>query len=356
MKKFMFLITALVLGGLTVSATTTNKPNQIDNTTTLRGYGNSFIFVENGIEFSVFPDGQFDFYMPSYSPKVNVYAPGMSISFNSGYDYNPFLQYDEFGAIIQVEHVPIYYDFYGRVSQIGNVFITYNGFGYVSRIGGLYIHYNSYRRFSHYTGYINVFNPYYVYRPWHNYYRVPAYNHCVVYHRPYRKYYNPVRYTYYKPYANNYRRTTAVASRRGQNITRRSELATRPNHTNSVPRRDLGAQSPRANTQTGIKPRRQNTVSPRENSTTSTPRPRNQVATKPRQASKPIKTRKDAQIVKPRTNNQVVTKPRTQSRNLKTRPVVKNNKIERKPKLSNNRTYNKAQKNRQVASNTRSKR
>jgi hypothetical protein len=178
----------------------------------------------------------------------------------------------------------------------------------------------------------------------------------VVYHRPYRKYYNPVRYTYYKPYVNNYRRTTAVASRRGQNITRRSELATRPNHTNSVPRRDLGTQSPRANTQTAIKPRRQNTVSPRENSITSTPRPRNQVATKPRQASKPIKTRKDAQIVKPRTNNQVVAKPRTQSRNLKTRPVVKNNKIERKPKSSNNRTYNKAQKNRQVASNTRSKR
>jgi len=356
MKKFMFLITALVLGGLTVSATTTNKPNQIDNTTTLRGYGNSFIFVENGIEFSVFPDGQFDFYMPSYGPKVNVYAPGISISFNSGYDYNPFLQYDEFGAIIQIEHVPIYYDFYGQVSQIGNIYINYNGFGYVSRIGGLYIHYNSHRRFSHYTGYINVFNPHYVYRPWHNYYRVPAYNHCVVYHRPYRKHYNPVRHTYYKFYKNNYRRTTAVASRRGQNITRSRELATRPNHTNSVPRRDLGTQSPRANTQATMKPRRQNTVSTRENSITSIPRTRNQVATKPRQGSKPIKTRKDAQIVKPRTNNQVVTKPRTQSRNLKTSPVIKNNKIERKPKSSNNRTYNKTQKNRQVASNTRSKR
>src|SRR5690606_37844063 len=120
MKNFMFLITALVLGGLTVNATTTNKPNQIDNTTTLRGYGNSCIVVENGIEFSVFPDGRFEFYMPSYGPEVNVHARGISISFHCGYDYNPFLRYDEFGAIIQIEHVPIYYDFYGRVSQIGN--------------------------------------------------------------------------------------------------------------------------------------------------------------------------------------------------------------------------------------------
>src|SRR5690606_40379512 len=127
-----------------------------------------------------------DFYMPNYGPNVNVYGPGISISFNSGYNYNPFLQYDEYGAIIQVEHVPVYYDFYGRVSQIGNVFVNYNGFGHVSRIGGLYIHYNSYRQYTYYTGYINAFNPYYIYRPWHGYYTVPAYTHCVVYHKPYR--------------------------------------------------------------------------------------------------------------------------------------------------------------------------
>src|SRR5690554_77119 len=396
MKKFMFLIAAIVLGGLSVNATTTNQPGHLDHTTARKGYGNSFIFVENGIEFSIFPDGQFDFYMPSYGPNVNVYGPGISISFNSGYDYNPFLQYDEFGAIIQIEHVPVYYDYYGRVSQIGNVFINYNHFGYVSRIGGLYIHYNSHRRYSYYTGYINAFNPYYVYRPWHNYYRVPAYNHCVVYHKPYRKYYKPVRYNYYQPYTNNYRRTTAVASRRGNTISRRSELATRPTHANNTPRRDVGTDRPRSNSQIATQPTRgnSNTVRPREGSQVNSPRSNNQVATqprseantgrprgnsevstprsinqadtKPRTSTNTVKPRKSSiensprtnkpVVSKPRTNKPVVSKPRTQTRGNATRPVAKNNEPNRKPKQVNSRTYSKERNKDQVASNTRGRR
>ncbi|PWI29644.1 hypothetical protein DI383_10520 [Flavobacteriaceae bacterium LYZ1037] len=347
MKKNLLLITVLILGGLSVSATTTNKPSHVDNATTLRGYGNSFIFVENGVEFSIFPDGQFDFYMPSYGPNVNVSAPGISISFNSGYDYNPFLQYDEFGAIIQVEHVPVYYDYYGRVSQIGNVFINYNSFGYVTRIGGLYIHYNPYRRYSHYTGFINAYNPYYVYRPWHTYYRVPAYNHCVVYNKPYRKYYKPVRYTYAKPYANNYRRTTAVASRRGTTVTRRSELATRPTKSNNISRqdvrRDVGTVKPRTRNQVATKPNRsENIYRSRESSKMNTSRVNSRENTKSRKSS----------TVK---SSPVATKLRTQTRDHSKTRVVKNNAPERKPKTLNNRTYNKSN-NRQVASNTRNKR
>lgn len=351
MKKFMFLITVLVLGGLSVNATTNNKPNQIDNTTAYRGYGNSFIFVENGIEFSIFPDGQFDFYMPTYASSVNVHGPGISISFNSGYDYNPFLQYDEFGAIIQVEHVPVYYDYYGRVNQIGNVFINYNRFGYLSRIGGLYVYYDSYRRYSHFTGYINVFNPHYVFRPWHTYYRVPAFNHCVVYKQPYRRYYTPVRYTYSKPYVNNYRRTTAVASRRGSTVTRQSELATRPTQANSKPRssRDVSTLSPRTSNQVASKPSRGSQIS--------TPRSSNQVVTKPRKATNTERPRGSSQIDSPRKNSSVVaSKPRTQTRNNKTNRVVKNNVQVKKPKSPNYRTYNKGNNNRQVASNNRSKR
>ncbi|PWK19781.1 hypothetical protein [Xanthomarina spongicola] len=351
MKKFMFLITALVLGGLTVSASNTNKPNQIDNSTTWRGYGNSFIFVENGIEFSVFPDGQFDFYMPSYGPNINVSAPGISISFNSGYDYNPYLQYDEFGAIIQIQHVPIYYDFYGRVTQIGNVNVNYNRYGYVTRVGGLFIHYNRYYRFSHYTGYINSYNRYYVYRPWHTYYRVPAYNHCVVYHTPYRQYYAPVRYAYSKPYTNNYRRTTAVASRRGNTISRQSELATLPSRANNTPRRDVGSEKPRTNNQVAT-----NTVRPRKGSQMNAPRSNSSVTTKPRTRNNTVKPRNGTQVNSPRTNNSVAVKPRTQTRDNTTKPLVKRNVPERKPKAKNNRTYNKSDNNRQIASNTRSKR
>ena len=235
MKRILLMLTALFISSTAVNAATTVK-NSSDNTSNyVRGYGNSFIFAEAGIEFSVFPDGQFDFYMSNYGPNANaaVNAPGLSISFNSGYDYNPYLQYDEFGAIIQIQNVPVYYDFYGRVSQVGNIFISYNRYGYVSRVGGLNVYYNNYNRFSYCTGFINPFNRFYVYRPWHTYYRVPAYNNCVIYNRPYRQFYTPVRYSYTRPYTNNYRRTSAVASRRGTSVNRSRNLATRGNYTSS---------------------------------------------------------------------------------------------------------------------------
>ncbi len=208
MKNLALVFTAVFLIGATVSAKTTTALE--DNSTANfinRSYGNSFIFNEGGIEFSVFPDGQFDFYAPNYGPDVNVAinTPNVSFSFNRGYDYSPYIQYDDFGAIIQIENTPIYYDFYGRVTQVGNVDINYNTFGRVARVGGLYVHYNRHRSFTHYTGFINVYNQVYVYRPWHAYYAIPAPNFCIVYARPYRQFYTPVRYHYYRPYANNYR-------------------------------------------------------------------------------------------------------------------------------------------------------
>ena len=62
MKKFIFLLAGLVLTGFTVNATTTNiEANANAVATYYGGYGNSFIFNVDGIEFSVFRDGQFDF-------------------------------------------------------------------------------------------------------------------------------------------------------------------------------------------------------------------------------------------------------------------------------------------------------
>ncbi|GAB1857917.1 hypothetical protein MHTCC0001_27540 [Flavobacteriaceae bacterium MHTCC 0001] len=227
MKKYIFLIAAIILGGFTATAATTNLA---ENTITRfnRGYGNSFIFVENGIEFSVFPDGQFDFNILSCQPNLSISynAPRANISFNTGYNYNAFVQYDEFGAIIQIENTPIFYDYYGRIAQAGNINIHYNSFGRISRVGGLYVHYNRFNRFSHYTGFINVYNRSYVHRPWHRFYSVPAIDYCVVYNRPYRRFYTPVRYTYNRPFYNNYRPRTAIASRRGNKIIRNRSYAT----------------------------------------------------------------------------------------------------------------------------------
>ena len=207
MKKLFILLAAGLLS-IRMSASNSSKSSlKADKTVNnFRGYGNSFIFVENGVEFSIFPDGQFDFYMPNFGPNVNVgfNNPGFSFSFNTGFDYNPFVQYDAFGAIIQIENTPIFYDYFGRVNQIGNVFINYNNFGRVNRIGGLNIFYRN-NVFWRYDGFINNFNRFYVYRPWHQFYAIPPANFCVVNNWAYRQNYHPVRHIWYRPYVNNVR-------------------------------------------------------------------------------------------------------------------------------------------------------
>ncbi|TXE10907.1 hypothetical protein ES711_03105 [Gelidibacter salicanalis] len=208
MKGLALLFTAMFLIGISVHATTTNltKDNSYSNGLK-KGNGNSFIFTEGGIEFSVFPDGQFDFYAPHFGPDPHVFmnAARMPFSFNSGYDYGPYVQYDDYGAIVQIENIPIYYDYYGRITKAGNINIHYNSYGHVRRVGQLHVYYDRHHRFSHYSGYINSYNRVYVPRPWHHYYVVPAYDYRVVYVQPYRQYYTPVRHHYYRPYANNYR-------------------------------------------------------------------------------------------------------------------------------------------------------
>ena len=151
MKKLVLIIAVVVFGIPSIQAETTNT---VATATNYR-YGNSFIFVEGGVTFSVYPDGEFDFYMDNrVNVGVGAQIGNVGITFNSGYNYNPFVQYDDYGAVIQVENTPIYYDYYGRVSQIGSVDIWYNN-GRVRRVGGLNIYYNG-GVFSHYTGYINM--------------------------------------------------------------------------------------------------------------------------------------------------------------------------------------------------------
>ncbi len=206
MKNYVLLLTALVLGTAgSLAATPEDKvvPPIGD------GYGNSFIFVENGITFSVYPDGEFDFYIDeraNYGASINTRHA--SITFNSGFDYDPYVQYDDYGAVIQVENVPIYYDYYGRVDQIGDVNIRYRN-GRLYRLGSMHVFYNNNGYYDYHTGYINAYNRYYEYRPFHGYFARPALGFCLVFNRPYRQYYSPVRYTYYRPYRSNHRRAYA---------------------------------------------------------------------------------------------------------------------------------------------------
>ena len=206
MKHFVFLFVALLLGaGSSRAEASENKVAA----TALNGYSNSFIFLENGITFAVYPDGEFDFYIDNQvQVQAGVRVGAAAVTFNSGFNYNPFVQYDDYGAVIQVENVPVYYDYYGRVNMIGNVRISYRN-GLVYRLGGMRVFYNSMGGYAYHTGFINPFNRVYVYRPFHRFFIRPAVGFCMVFRHPYRRYYRPVRYTYYRPYHNNFRRAYA---------------------------------------------------------------------------------------------------------------------------------------------------
>ncbi|RLJ68790.1 hypothetical protein CLV86_0179 [Lacinutrix venerupis] len=344
MKHLIYLFSLLLFTSFTVNAENTNNLKTLESnaTTSYRGYGKSFIFMEQGIEFSVYADGQFDFYMPNRGPQVNVSVgtPNVNISFNSGYNYDAYVQYDEFGAIIQIENTPIFYDYYGRIIQAGDIYINYNNRGYVTRVGGLYIHYNRYNVFSHYTGFINVYNRAYVFRPWHRYYAVPSVNYCVVFNRPYRQYYTPIRYKYNRPYTNNYRRKTAVASRRGNTITRNRSYASRTEGRTRL------AATPRARTRNSLSnstPRTRSNTSTTTRTrvkTTSTPRTRSNATPKTR-------TRTNTVSSTPRTNRSV-------TKNTATRTRTRNSSAST-PRTSSNRTAQRSTKKVQnrVASTSR---
>ncbi len=209
MKQLVLLFTALVLGTTGTQAVSTENNTAISSA---YRFNNSFIFVENGITFSVYPDGEFDFYIDNRANfGANINIGRSNFTFNSGFDYNPFVQYDDYGAVIQVENVPVFYDHYGRVAQIGDVFVNYRN-GFVSRLGSMNIFYNN-GAYAYHTGFINVYNRRYIFRPFHRFFVRPALGFCLVYNRPYRRFYSPIRYTWHRPYRYNTRRAYARIGR-----------------------------------------------------------------------------------------------------------------------------------------------
>lgn len=198
MKKLLYILIAIVLVSFKTQASNTTY-----NINNYNYNGNSFTFIERGISFSVFQNGEFDFFINQQNNlNVNYQTRNVNISFNAGYNYDAYVQYDNYGAVIQIQSTPIYYDYYGRVNQIGTIYINYNN-GRVTQLGSMNVYYNRYGTYSHYRGYINKYNRHYVYNPCFDYLIRPHYNYRVVSYKPYRHHYSPYRYTYHKNHSKN---------------------------------------------------------------------------------------------------------------------------------------------------------
>ena len=103
------------------------------------------VFLERGIEFYVFLNGQFDF-NTRQNKSHTYYRNGRrnTVSMNYGPNNNGVLiEHDNFGRIRRIGNIFMNYDNRNRINRIGHVFMNYNSFG-LDRIGGLSVIYNRY--------------------------------------------------------------------------------------------------------------------------------------------------------------------------------------------------------------------
>ena len=171
MKTQLLFITGMLLSITAVSATNIHpKPKDHLEISKHYRYAQPIVFVERGVEFSVFPDGSFDFdvlhetyYNGSNSRRTAVNASyatrNLHVQYTSGRYNRPMVIKDRFGNITRIGNTPIYYDCMGDVTQIGSVDIDYRrGNKTVSRVGGLRVNYNHWGQIIYTSGSVNHFN------------------------------------------------------------------------------------------------------------------------------------------------------------------------------------------------------
>ena len=151
MKKITLLVASIfLLGGGAANAAekiafSVEKKSSVDYKR-----AKPIVFIERGVEFFLFPDGQLDFnarpttgrdmYYNSNSRRdANITYVAANPYKNKNYGVN--VDYDKRGRIKRVGDVAISYDSYDRVKRVGSVYMTYNRYS-LEQVGGLQIIYN----------------------------------------------------------------------------------------------------------------------------------------------------------------------------------------------------------------------
>ncbi|HEX8269023.1 MAG TPA: hypothetical protein VF581_03950 [Flavobacterium sp.] len=163
MKKITLFVTALFVFGGAANASE-RIPVVIEHRLPVSiADAEPIVFTERGIEFFVFPDGQFDFntrpattgdyyYKSAGRSTVNRThgAPGV----NNNVNYGVRVDHDEFGRVRRVGNVFINYDANDRIKRIGSVYMSYNRYA-LSQVGGLQIVYNRHGDIVDFIGNVN---------------------------------------------------------------------------------------------------------------------------------------------------------------------------------------------------------
>ncbi|RZS93620.1 hypothetical protein [Aquimarina brevivitae] len=166
MKKLVLFITAALLAGITAQAATDlGSHNHKDGVEKRYRHKQSIMFIEGGVKFFVFSNGDVDFTIlnprrrSSYSPNTwgwntgRYNTPGEKFGRHTW--YHNMVRYDYNGRLIRVKRNYLSYNRYDQVRRIGTINLRYNRKGLVSQIGGQRIFYHRNGRISHVEGSIH---------------------------------------------------------------------------------------------------------------------------------------------------------------------------------------------------------
>lgn len=141
MKKITLLVASVLL---VVNVANAQRNNRFS-------FDEPIAFTERGIEFFVFPNGDFDFNTRPSDSHGEFYFRGAG---KKGADvqnrgsvargpinYGVLIEHDSFGRVRRVGNTFINYDINDRVTRIGTVYMKYNRFA-LSQVGGLRLVYD----------------------------------------------------------------------------------------------------------------------------------------------------------------------------------------------------------------------
>ena len=145
MKKITLLVASILLVGNVAKASEIHFTD--DETRTRFSFDEPISFTERGIEFFVFPNGEFDFNTRPDDTQGDYFFKGAgkkenkTIQRGGPVNFGTLIEQDSFGRVRRVGNTFINYDTRDRVSRIGSVYMRYNRFA-LTQIGGLSIEYN----------------------------------------------------------------------------------------------------------------------------------------------------------------------------------------------------------------------
>ena len=145
MKKITLLVASILLVGSVANASEIIKISGEERRNNY-SFDEPISFTERGIEFFVFPNGDFDFNTrPDDSQGDYFYKTagkrGAVTTERITPNYGTRIEHDSFGRVRRVGNTFINYDSRDRVSRIGSVYMRYNRTA-LSQIGGMRIVYN----------------------------------------------------------------------------------------------------------------------------------------------------------------------------------------------------------------------